>query len=164
MAPRTFTVTNKMTNEVVKLTTETALRKFIAENFTQTVPRFHAYLFERIARTQFPFQNATFLIEQSNAVGEPKRFKLPGKDIPKNAKTEISDRKKINEWIVFNEVTGKYAAFTNLAALARALNVAYTYLYQRVRFAHSFAFSGIVITHSTKSESMYYYEKLSEIM
>ena len=143
------------------------LEKLIPELFPESTPNFHKFIYQRIVSSpNTPYNNGRLTIT-ATSYGTRKIKKLPRWDasVPASLdRDQVGTKKLHNEWIMFNSKTEKSYAFTNLSALARALDIDYSWLYSRVAFVSSFKFKHFILTRSSQLEKDFYSDRLNEIL
>lgn len=158
-----FSITDKLSDEIVEVT-EAGLLATIKEMFHEANSQFHSFLFNRILNSaNTPFNNERYTIRCTN----PKALKhktLNTKGLPASETLDIGQKRLYNEWIMFNLKTGKNHAFHNLAALSRALNINYTWLYTHVANVNTLKIGHCTITRASVLEKEYYQIKLNEVL
>ena len=137
---------------------------FIAEQFPKASHRFHMNIHDIMTTRTTPYKNDRFTVINSKTVmtlNLPK-FKWP-KNTPVNLEPEKGATRIYNEWILFNKKTELEHIFHNLAAIARTMNIDYTYLYSRIK-RDSYVVLGEFIFYRTSTlENIYYAEKIKEL-
>jgi hypothetical protein len=127
-----FLVLNKSdntTHKVKDLLTE------LQELFPNQNKHFHNLILSRLNvnkiwnNNQFTITLDSYSPEKIQAL--VKKTLISFKNIPKNTSNVKRDT-NYNQWLLFNSQNGKHCVFNNLAAVARAINVDYAYLYNGI--------------------------------
>ena len=158
-----FKVHFKRQNETIEVDIH-KLKDIIAEAFPNTSTNWRAFFLKYITGTRRVYDNNVITITPPKII-KYKTFKLPGTDdVAKNDTIEKCKEKKVNEWTVFNEKTGIYDVFHNLAALARTFDINYAHLYQAIKFNGFYSFGHIRISHSKSLERIYMTDRVEKIV
>jgi hypothetical protein len=143
------------------------LDKELDIHFPDQNKHFYAFIKKKILTEKF-FNNYQFTITH-NSYDPIKtqsfvKSKLTSfKGIPKND-TPIKHDHNHNQWLLLNTVNGKNCVFNNLAAVARAINVQYSYLYNGVCKHSVFAIGKYSFSRNTKTEKMHVFDLLAEVL
>lgn len=160
-----YNIINFSTNEHI-VVNDKQLQKFIEDIFPDGGPNFWDWLYnKRLKNSSYPYSNNGYQIKavkpktRSKSLDFSKKFNLEENEAPL-----IGRKRNYNEWTIYNEKTQVTNTFTNLSAVARYLNIKYSWLYPRVRYNTSFSIGHIIFTFNTTPEKEYYKNKLNEVM
>lgn len=161
-----YTLLNKGTKETVTFKDDALLTE-LKVHFPDQNKHFYNFINKKIltekifSNIQFSITHHTYDPVKTEALV---KSKLGGfKGIPKND-SPIKHEPNYNQWILINTQNGKHCAFNNLAAVARAINVQYAYLYNGVNKHPVFAIGKYRFSRNTKLESMHVFDLLADVL
>lgn len=161
----TFTIIFKNEPNNPRYVGQEDLMLFIKENFPNGTEGFYKYLYNRITTNKTPYDNLVFKIIPPKATVTLKRPKINwSQEYPENSAPEVGAKTVINEWTVYNKKNDKSASFASLAAIARAFNLSYSFLYNGIKKNNLFVVDNFIFYRNTILESIHYAEKIKELI
>lgn len=158
-----YQVINKVTNETSEMQLK-AVMNVVKEIFPKSGPSFHNFMYTRISLLRtMPYEND--FIKIINLDAKPSKKQVPKfPELPANEDLKIGNKRTINTWFVYNDNSDKCAEFPNLAALARAFDIDYSYLYRNITGGHSFKLGKFTISRTFVLEREFYDERIKDIL
>ncbi len=143
---------------------ETHLPVFIKEQFPKANKGFYAHILKRIVGSKIPYRNDIMTIFMPKAITELKRPTLNLGDVPSNKAPNAGANKLHNEWVVYNKKNNKSDSFTSLAAVARAMDIDYAFLYNHIKYNNCHSLGNFIFYRSSSNQAIYYAEKIKELL
>ena len=141
------------------------LMNFIKEQFPHGTQGFYNYLHNRLSTSKIPYDNLNFKIIPPKAIVTLKRPNIQwSQEYPENSAPEVGAKTVINEWTVYNKKNDKSVSFASLAAIARAFNLSYSFLYNGIKKNNLFIIDNFIFYRNTILESIHYAEKIKELI
>jgi len=124
---------------------------------------FYNHIYNRISSSpRTPYNNDFLKIERIDY--KPTEKEIWKEKVKKNNNLDRGKYINYNEWIIYNKKTNKGQTFTNPAALARELNISYSFLYTSIRSLNEFTIENFIFTRIITLEKDYYHARVQEIM
>jgi len=124
---------------------------------------FYDHVYNRISGSpRTPYNNDFLRIERIDY--KPTEKEIWKEEVKKNNDLERGMKINYNEWIIYNKKTKKGCTFTNLSALARELDINYSFLYNSIKFSNEFVIQDFIFTRIITLEKDYYHARVQEIM
>ena len=118
--------------------------------------------FRYFNNNQFTITHHTYDPNKNEALIKKKLVGL-NKDIPTN-QHQIAHERNYNQWMLLNSENGKCCIFGNLAALARAINVDYQYLYNGIIKNSVFPIGKYRFSRNSESEKSHCLNLLVDVL
>jgi hypothetical protein len=161
-----YTVLNKGTQETYTFN-DNDIREQLATLFPGENKHFYTIIMLKITKEKY-FNNYQFTITHNTYSAEKNKIAVNKKlhhfaGVPRND-TPVKRDSNHNQWMLVNSQNGKSCIFNNLAAVARALDVQYVYLYNGICHHPVFAVGKYRFSRNTKLERDHVYDLLVDVL